>query len=786
MNYLIGALLLLASAVQAREFIPEAAVREGYGPTQTSWALYYPGVCGERVSAQIAFQGRAKLDTVVPELHRYARSTVTHLQQRCPNLQTIHVAASGRATSPPAIYLFSMHRDSDWQPVDNTWYADRLQTMTDKGYLPFEVNVYKHGLMRLQDGVFDAFYGRYFENYMRSERVQQHMLEGVNPPRVSHYTITGSWYEFGDKRSDKVCSSTENGYPYWGSFVLSFSPRANTANLQKKACTTAGGQGQGERLYVSNSNALNFKRVWGIDKVASLALLGEQVARMNLQPQTHDRASFEQSRTPVYEDARIKLFPRRENWCLRVELDAVYRAEHETRDSAFAGSYVKFLSGIVWDLVNDHCGKPLVLGIDNYREGESERWDSMSFLLERPNKSGFEPVNEKYVELSGHFLGARAKEHRANLNANHLGKPCVDGPFCELDGGRYLNAIYRGDVATVREIDRQHATELAAMIDKTGTAFGIQANNPISNLFKEQIASSSFVEDVTNKYMYAYAAWGRQCYKPGAEDKTFRYTTPVVIETDPWGVTTRSGGEVYEATYTTNPEFFELRDRLGSHGGAQNSDSPTIMKTKRLVYKGLVAMKDHYACHGAKVTQFEHNLRQIAVAQLNGSNPTDLRRASSSDTVTPPAAASDTQTTGERVQQTSSATPLQTAPPAPPLPEPRTNAQPEAPVTPQSAVAAPGNNAVPADRNAVPATPAAPPPQLSQEEIYAQRNAQIQALNADFIARVNALNESFKQDSNNAASDQERLDIMRAFQQKMQALRAEVNERTSEIKNKYR
>jgi len=403
MKFVIASLLLLSGLAHAFEFVPEAAIRTGYGPTQTAWALYYSGVCGERVSVQINFQGRTRLASILPELHSYARGAVKHLQQRCARIETIQVSARGQIASPPAIYLFTMHRSSDWQPADEIWYADLIPSLTTQGYLPFDLTTYRHGLMRIKDKVFEAYYGPFFGNYMRGEQFQQHMMEGTSPPRVSHFTITGNWYEFGNKVENKQCDSTRNGYPYWGSFVFTFESRSRYANLQKNACATEDEKGQGERLQVSEARASDFKRDWGIEQIKTFGVLGEQVTGMNLQAQTHDPASFAKSRKPVFENPQIKIFPRRENWCLRLELDAVYKASNEERDNVFAGSYVRFLSGILWDLVNDNCGKPLVVSIDNYSQGDTENWDRMSFLLDRPNKSGFEPAGEKCVQLTDHF-----------------------------------------------------------------------------------------------------------------------------------------------------------------------------------------------------------------------------------------------------------------------------------------------------------------------------------------------------------------------------------------------
>lgn len=774
MKYVFSVLMLLSGMAQAFEFLPEAAEKSGYGPTQEGWSLNYSGVCGERVAVQVNYHGRTELKTILARVHSYARKSAAHILKRCPSATDIRVEARGGPTKPPSTYLFSMRRATDWAPVDNIWYADLVSEKTSKGYLPFELHGYVHGLLQLKDGIFEADYGRTLGNHMQGKQIKQHMMEGTQPPRISHFTISGDWYEFGDGRRNKRCPSTKDGYPYWGSFVFTFGPRAKYGNFQKKACATQGEKGQGERLYLSNAESRDFKREWGIEKVKAVTILAERLADMNLQSNTHDREVYTKIRKPIFENAQIKIFPRRENWCSRLELDAVYSVVSEKRNDAFDGDYVKFLGSILWDLVNDHCGKPLVVGIDNYQEGDLERWDRMSFLLDRPNKSGFEPKDEKYVELTDYYQSERAEEYFADVDARHLGTPCKDSQFCELAGGLYLNAIYLGDVATVQRIDKQHAAEMDSFFDKSTASLGMQVDNPITNLLKSGIASSAFVEDVTNKYMYSYAAWGRQCLKPGAQEKVFRHTTPVVVETDPWGVTTTSGGDVYEATYTTNPDFFTLRDRLGSHHGAQNSTNPFIRKTKKLVYTGMVAMKKSYKCHSPEVQQFEHNLRQIVLAQLNGKQPTNLQT-----TVVAPDL---TRETLPKVKNNKSDSGSNTTPNKSALSVSKT----AKPVS-QAVVPDPAANPVPRSV----ATPAPVParmtkPTLTKAETYAKRNAEMKALNDEFFSQVNTLNAAYKSESSVAKTDAERLNIYKAFQQKVTILRDENEAKTQEINNRYK
>ncbi len=145
------------------------------------------------------------------------------------------------------------------------------------------------------------------------------------------------------------------------------------------------------------------------------------------------------------------------------------------------------------------------------------------------------------------------------------------------------------------------------------------SNNPLNQIFQGLINAEEIhlLSDSANKYLYSYAAWGESCLDPGAQAKTYEYTAPVVIETDEWGVTSRSGGEHYEATYTLNPDFFGLRDRIATYGGARDSDDPFNRPAKAQVYLGIVEMKRQFGCRSDEVKTFERQLRELTTRVLD-------------------------------------------------------------------------------------------------------------------------------------------------------------------------
>ena len=768
MKYPFIALLVLSNLAQASVSMPEASVLSGYGSERRGWSVSYSGACGERVGLRLGYIGRGDITAMVSEIEKFARSTAPKLQKRCPSVETIHVETWGKSAAPPRVYLFKMHRDKNWQVSDSHWSADLISSLTDKGYRPFKLPTYRHGLLRLADGAFEAYYGRLFDGYMRGTQFDRHMQEGTKPPRPSHFTITGQWYEFGSEGEGEHCDTTLNGYPYWGSFVLTLGVGATTAYVQKKSCASPEAKGKSARLHLTTPSPSDFKRSWKLDHQRVIANLGKQLAAMNMQSQQHDRTAYASSREALFKSPNLNIYPRRENWCQRRELDAVYTVKHTERDPAFNGNYANHLGKIARDLVVQYCGDPLTVGVANYAKGDPEHWDRMSFLLQRPNKTGFEPKDEAYLELSDHHLGQRAQAHLAHLDANHLGPACSDAPFCELPGGRYLNAIYRGDAAMVREIDELHKSEVRSSIDKSMGNWGMQGQNPISQLM-HRIADKdfTFVESAANKYMYAYSVWPSKCQKPGAMKKTFKHTTPVVINTDEWGVTTREGGETYTATYTTNPEFFELRDRLGSHYGAQRSDNPLLQKSTQLVFKGLVSMKTDYDCRGPLVSQFEHNLIALAKARGIGVKPANLR----SEKNPKPLVKSATKPVAK----------VAAPPKSYPATRPRAPAVAKQPRGRSPQRATDRTASAPKSTNRGTRASAA----KDQAEAYKQRNAKMMTLNDAFASEVTAMSETLKVELKSATSNKERMEIMRKFQQQMAQMREQNNLKTQEIRNSY-
>lgn len=760
-------LLLTGAGVQGAVFLPEAATRTGYGPTLEAWTVYWTGACAERVGIELGYMGHSEIQDMLPRVIDYARAAVPHVLKQCPQADIIHVNVPGRTANPRRVYRFEMNRSADWAAQNATWRADLVRDTLAEGYLPADAG-YHSALVRFQDGRFEAIYGKTFRSHLVGTDIQRHMQEGASPPRVSHHTISGHWFEPGSEQPNGHCESSREGHALWGSFTMVINRGHSDIKMIRKFCAEVGEKGHSDELYLSAPSPSGFERDWGIEWVKFTDPLQEQLAAMDLDT-ADDARTFARTRKPLYQSEKLTLYPAQDNWCMNRRMDAYYKVPSEDRNQAFGGNYAKALGERARQVVNEYCGDALTASVSSYREGDETPWDRMSFQF-RPIQASAFGDDEGYLKLLDQNLSERAQAHLEYLNANHLGPACSDAPFCELPGGRYLNAIYNGRGDLVQEMDQLQRAEVNEMLSGQMAELNI-TENPITQLFSNMIeADDGFIVGAANKYMYSYAAWGTRCLKPGAMTRTFVHTTPGVETINFDGSTDYEPGQTYEAEYTTNPEFFPLLERVGSHYGAPDSDSPLLNKARRLVLQGLVQMKEHYGCSSPEVARFEQNLIALAEDDLNGRSLRVLPAPTGSQDAPIPQVAPAPQ----------AAPPVQAAPAT------------EVPVraapgrTRQSAAtstAAPAPTPAPAP---APAADSSPTSTLSTAERYAMMNAEMKALSEAFVTDINAMNAEFQANMQSAGSDAERLELLREFNTTTAEMRTRVERETQAIRDRYK
>ena len=789
-------LFIAANVVHAQEFLEDAAQVSGYGPTRVGYSTWYAGACGDRIGASISYVGRTPIGEALPDVLQYARNSAQHLLARCPEAQTIEVNARGQAGGiPPTFYRFVMHRKDDWAPQELADNNDLIKALIDSGYNPVDgpSQIAATSFMRFADGRLDVVYGKNLEGRMSATHIEQKFQEDIEPPRLSYYIVRGNWFDLGSAQENGDCEESREGYPLWGTFAMTVNPFGNYMNVQRQRCVDHGTDAKSEATAFSDLSRRNFERL-GLEPLKINKILHEQFSAAGRFADGADLDAFAQSRQPLFANENLQVFSRRPEFCSHLDADAIYRVNSESRDEVFGGSYWRTLGRILRQVATERCEDPLTVSVNNYQLGDSEPWDRMSFQLRRIRPLPFGGENEKYLERLDHNLGARAKTHDEWLGRNLLGPECTDGPFCTLPGGRYLNAIYRGDLDAVRQMDYVYEQTVRGFLNSQMPGDG--TSNPITELFSAVINAEQIqlLSDSTNKYMHSYAAWGEDCLDPGAQVYKYERTEPVIVETDPWGVTTRSGGEHYEAFYTLNPEFFGLRDVLGSAGGARDSNHPGNMPSKRQVFRGIVEMKNAYGCRSPEVKEFERQLIAMTNTVIESPGTTPPTPANRPPQVPrtmagpfPATVASEAPATVRVAFTAPAALPVVAAPVIATTRQPES--RPAAAEAPAANRPSPGvsrgrsRQASEASASGGRASPGISA--LSPVERQQKMNQELQAVAQQFTSEMAAANQAMQRAVQGATTPQARQAVMTEYQRNMLELRNRAQAETLRIQQQY-
>ena len=197
---------------------------------------------------------------------------------------------------------------------------------------------------------------------------------------------------------------------------------------------------------------------------------------------------------------------------------------------------------------------------------------------------------------------------------------CPGGPFCELEAGEYINAIYRADYGDLRAIEDK------ALVAFNKTARFLASDNEKMIEFFSAISGrpdKTFLPLVLNEYMYGYHTRPQECFKEGkliAEyrskdaDMVFKTVYPMLgYETEDLRI---EGRERY-AEYHIKPEFKDACDELGNSFGS-NKFAPVIDALLnegdgyiRKVYSSMDVIGQRYDCNSPEVKQFEKNMLEL-------------------------------------------------------------------------------------------------------------------------------------------------------------------------------
>ncbi|MFK8051531.1 MAG: hypothetical protein AB8F65_01055 [Woeseiaceae bacterium] len=723
--------LLLGFTVSAAN--AAVAVVEASTMTRPGYVVFYTGACAERIGMKIARTGYQRGEDAMPGLIKQARSAVPHFLKLCPKAETI--AVDVRADGSQQAHYFTMSRADGWNPTASIGNGGLKSLLDDNGYrlIAGPLPVFSQAYLRFEDGRFDMVYGAELENRMVATHIERRPGEGQG---ADSYLVRGQFYDLGFHESERKCETSRESYAAWGTFTMTVSPTLSDLPLTIKWCADHDEAGTTENTEFFDMPWYGAKDRQPPSTAQVLAdLLANSGAVIDV------KTSDSGAREPLIDREFYRVYSSKPDLCAHRELDVVYRVNSERRDGVFSGSYLNAVGNVVGNLVGRRCDGGSGFTVNSFSADDAQRWDRIDY---RYNQS--RGVRDTLVRVSRRTLGAAAEAHEVWLQANEFGPAC-DGPFCELRGGRYLNAIYRGDLDNVRQIDHMHKQVVQQFMAEQSSVLGAGvfalAYDAAFNVDQLQL-----LRDVANKYMHTYAVWGESCLDAGSGSRTFSYTTPVVIETDEFGTTT-SGGIEYKATYTLNPEFFPLRDKLGSHRGAKRSDNPTNLRVKAAVYEGLVELARTGDCRSAEVKQLEQQLRRLTSAVL--ASPGTLKPSVENS---PP----------KKQRKTMAVFP---------------------PVSTGTAGKVAWNAPVPLPTWSNAKRGGASKPPMTQQERYEQMNVEMKALQAKYEKDLQATQTAMAAAQKRRAPQAELMQIMQDSQAKMMALQQQFQAEMLQIQQKY-
>ena len=761
--YLLFVLIfsLFASGAHAQEYISEAQVRAPYGSQGDSWGLLWSGVCAPRVAVDVTYNGRSFLNEKQQQVIDYLRNTAKHVVARCPEVEILHVLASGgkrNRENPVGTWRFQLHKASNWQITEQIWVneATFAQQYAQGAHVLKSGAPVIRAILEFEQGQLQGLYGAKLHGSLTSDAILKRMLPETTPARLQYYEIKGFWYELGEIRGQPVCEMARNGYPQWGRFSLLIYPNGNNSYLNRTFCTEDGQTGKSQQLPVRNYQDLVTKS--GPRDTQSLQQLASKLSKLTLSS-GETREEFLARRKPLYQSTKLTIYAKDAEFCLNKRFDVYYPMPSEEREQAFEGNYKASVGAVLSKVLRQHCKEATRARVYSAQQGSSEPWDSHSFQF-KPLTKAEQYLTLTYPRVVDYHAYDRAKAHQLKMLQHHFGEPCVDQPFCALTAGNFLNAIYRGDVALLVQAEQMHQQEFEERLP------GLSNDQKVVANFLQRLVSHKhgvgLLVMTANKYMYHYPNWGQQCFEDGASARTFVETTDASMTINFDGSIDSEPDQQRKVTYTTNPEFAEIRDLIGpSYMGAPSKGKDRLTLSYRQILQGLEQMQRNYPCNAPEVKQFEQNLihftqRQLAKKPLDGTMV--------APTVLPDTRPRKRQPADKQQVESTAGTPRVISPPAAP-------AATESVPTPDVQGAA---------KEQAPDTRAANGQQQRQ-----QMAEELEALSQQVADLLQRAQTKLKQDMRSASSAQQRNELMLEFQALLQKINAEAKQKTEQIKRKY-
>ncbi|MGQ8367340.1 hypothetical protein [Glaciecola sp. 1036] len=598
--YIVIQILTYSSITAAQIVIPEANKRTKSGE---QLSLFSNQACGPRIGAFISFLSKRTVDDAKAEVLDYAKDSIPLLVKQCSKATHItYIIGANSREHRGRFFQLTFQKNGSWQQKELLDSLDISKTLRDKGFMlsrgPARISPFT--AISWHEKSLLGFFDKHFTSTFIATNVEP-ILSQSDPTKVQHYVLRGMWYGIGFSTDKTECDSSLHGYPIWGGFTAQISPNNRDINMQRWSCSVSSGSTQSKRVslnayYGSSTLPHNFTAIDTGSELAKLIALDVDENLINSD-------SVETSKTYLYTSDRLRIYFIESDLCDSRNLIAEYRVNHEYRNREFGGNYIRTISKIAFDEIAKRCEDVKSLRIKNYSYGDANEWDSFAVRKGVDRLTGIKDIDEN-LRIDDRKLSKQALEFEQKIQRQLLGPECENAAFCDLPGGRFLNAIYRSDMDAIYQMAYLHKVEFDG---QDLSVFSGVLEHVLPGVTEYNKFQSHLLKRVANKYLHTYQNWNDMCFEEDAQSMKYEYVEPIVIDDEGF----QSGGERYEATYTLNPNLFALRDKIADHYGAPSTDNPYLVASEKMVYTGIAEMKKRYDCNSQVVKTFESNLSSL-------------------------------------------------------------------------------------------------------------------------------------------------------------------------------
>ncbi len=191
--------------------------------------------------------------------------------------------------------------------------------------------------------------------------------------------------------------------------------------------------------------------------------------------------------------------------------------------------------------------------------------------------------------------------------------PRVRGPFDELSGGDFLNALYHGDLAAVARFNKYY------QVRKVRQLRGLTGEDPFGALLETGIGEIRLEENVMAVYLFRYESNFGDCLGDDAAEFEVTETRPDTVYENGLGVeVARFYGGTTKTHYRVKPEFeaaFRRVGRMKPEGGMSELSDLLLngggSDLRRDLLKGARQIFGRFECDSAEILRFESGLLSV-------------------------------------------------------------------------------------------------------------------------------------------------------------------------------